>query len=158
MFILKGMLKQGLIFGMMLCGLTACGLESYPAGDLPTQARLEAVRVGDNKEKVLRILGTPATENVTLADGGSFLIYAQNLKESRVFLDPKEVTRDVYVYYFDKNDRLQENKHLTLADGRGLTYDAAVTDVGGKELSVVDQIVQNFGRYNSGSQDSSVRR
>ena len=148
------------IIGILLSGilLSACGLESYPAGDLPTQARLNAVAVGDSKEKVLRVLGTPALENTPLTDGTSFIIYAQNLKESRAFLDPKEVKRDVYVYFFDNKDILTEQKHLTLADKRPISYDTARTDVGGRELSILEQIVQNFGRYNTGSQDSSIRR
>lgn len=138
--------------------LTACGLESYPGGDLPTQARLDAVQTGDSKEKVLRVLGTPATENVALADGSSFLIYAQNMKTSQAFFEPKEVKRDVYAYYFDAEDVLTEQKHLTLTDRIVVAYDTDQTDVGGKEMSLLDQVIQNFGRYNSGSQDSSVRR
>ncbi|MBQ7413421.1 MAG: outer membrane protein assembly factor BamE [Alphaproteobacteria bacterium] len=148
------------VIGILLSGmlLSACGLESYPAGDLPTQARLNAIAVGDSKEKVVRVLGTPALENTPMPDGTSFIIYAQNLKESRAFLEPKEVKRDVYVYFFNNKDILTEQKHLTLADKQSVSYDASQTDVGGRELSVLDQIVQNFGRYNTGSQDSSVRR
>ena len=143
---------------MLLCfALYACGLESYPGGDLPTQARLNVIAIGDHKEKVMRVLGTPATESIKQSDGTSFVIYAQNMKESRVFLDPEEVKRDVYVYYFDKKDILTEKKHLTLDDKKSLPYDSDITDVGGKELSVWEQLIQNFGRYNTGSQDSSVR-
>ena len=152
------MIKNGFEICVISLCLAACGLEQYPAGDLPTRARLNAVQVGDVKEKVVRVLGEPATESIPLSDGSSFLIYAQNMKISQAFLDPKEVKRDVYVYYFDKNDRLSAQEHLTLDDKREVAYDSTVTEVGGQELSVLDQIVQNFGRYNSGTQDSSVRR
>ena len=153
---MKGMIKKLVLSLLLVVG--ACGLESYPGGDLPTQMRLNAVQVGDHREKVLRLLGTPATESVPLKDGTDFLVYAQNLKESRAFLDPKEVKRDVYVYYFNAQGILTRQEHLTLADGRILAYDPELTDVGGRELSVWDQIIQNFGRYNTGAQDSSVRR
>ena len=138
--------------------LGACGLETYPGGDLPTNVRLSAVQVGDSKEKVLRLLGSPATESIALSDGTSFLIYAQNMKESRAFLDPKEIKRDVYVYYFDKKSILTEKNHVTLADQKVIPYDSAETKVEGHDLSLIEQIVQNFGRYNTGSQDSSIRR
>jgi len=151
-------MKKYILTLVLTLGLLAgCGLESYPSGDLPTQARLSAVHKGDSKEKVLRVLGTPATENPTLSDGTSFLIYAQNLKKSRAFLEPKEVKRDIYVYYFDKNDVLTEQKHLTLAEAESVSYDSSETTVEGRDLSLLDQIIQNFGRYNTGSQDSSVR-
>jgi len=152
------MIKRYFIICFLGLALAACGLENYPGGDLPTQARLNSIKKGDQKEKVLRVLGTPATENVPLNDGTSFLIYAQNLKTSRAFLDPKEEKRDVYVYYFNRDGVLTEQKHLTLADKNSVSYDSSETDIGGNELSFFEQIVQNFGRYNTGSQDSSVRR
>ena len=152
-------MKKCIGLSIVLLGmLTACGLESYPGGDLPTNARLSSVKKGDSKEKVLQILGAPATESVTLADGTAFLIYAQNLKSSRAFMDPKEVKRDVYVYYFDKNQKMTDHQHLTLADARSVSYDSEETAVEGRQLSLIDQVVQNFGRYNTGSADSSVRR
>ena len=137
--------------------LTACGLESYPGGDLPTTARLNTVKAGDTKEKVLRVLGTPANENTPLSNGESFLIYAQNLKTSRAFLDPKEVKRDVYVYYFNKDNVLTAIEHKTLEDARSVSYDSTETTVEGRELSLFEQIIQNFGRYNTGTGDSSIR-
>jgi outer membrane protein assembly factor BamE (lipoprotein component of BamABCDE complex) len=152
------MMKKIICMCLVLLGLSACGLEHYPAGDLPTQARLGAVQIGNTKEKVLRVLGTPATESVVFQDGSSFIIYAQNLKESRAFLDPKEIKRDVYIYSFDSNDKLIQQKHLTLADKKTIPFDEETTPAGGKELSILEQLIQNFGRYNSGGQDSSVRR
>lgn len=151
------MMKKIICISLLVLGLSACGLEKYPAGDLPTQARLSSVKKGDSKEKILRILGTPATESVAFQDGSSFVIYAQNMKESRAFFDPEETKRDVYVYYFDAEENLTEQKHLTLADKQDIPYDDTETTVGGKELSIVDQLIQNFGRYNTGAQDSSVR-
>jgi len=148
---------KNLLFGVCVL-LAACGLESYPGGDLPTTTRLNSIKTGDSKEKVLRVLGTPASESISLSGGDSFLIYAQNLKSSRAFLDPKEVKRDVYVYYFDKKNVLKDIQHKTLADGRTFSYDSSETTVTGRDLSLWDQLIQNFGRYNTGSGDSSVRR
>ena len=138
------MMKKYFIICFLTLVLSGCGLESYPGGDLPTQTRLNAIKEGDTKEKVLRILGTPATENVPLNDGTSFLIYAQNLKTSRAFLDPKEEKRDVYAYYFNRDDILTEQKHLTLADKKNVSYDSDKTDIGGKEQSssVPAQIIE----------------
>lgn len=148
-----------IILTSVICGLlAACGLETHVSGDVPPQTRLNLIKKGDDKEKVLRVLGTPASESVPLSDGQSFILYAQNMTQTQAFLDPKETKRDVYVFYFNDKNVLTKQEHLTLKDGQKIAYDPTITAIGGKELSVIDQIVQNFGRYNSGGQDSSVRR
>ncbi len=152
------MFKKIMLISLIISGITGCGLEHYPSGDLPPQARLSAVKTGDTKEKVIRVLGSPASENPPLPDGESFLIYAQNLKESQAFWDPKEVRRDVYVYYFNADNILTRQEHLDLSDCGQVAYDERQTPVGGRDLSVFEQIAQNFGRYTAGGQDSSIRR
>ncbi|MBQ4471868.1 MAG: outer membrane protein assembly factor BamE [Alphaproteobacteria bacterium] len=140
----------------VLC-LTACGLENYKSSDLPASARLEAIKVGDNKEKVLRVLGTPNYESNAAEGVGDLFFYAEAKKESRIFFDPKVVERDIYVYTF-KNNKVSDIQHLTLDDAQKVAYEADTTKVGGKELSVLKQLAENFGRYNPGGHDSTQRR
>ena len=140
----------------ILC-LTACGLEKYKSSDLPASARLESVKVGDSKEKVLRVLGTPNYESTEAEGVGDLLFYAEAKKESRIFMDPQAVARDVYVYTF-KNGRVSEIQHLTLDDAQKVSYETDTTKVGGKELSVLKQLADNFGHYNAGGHDSTQRR
>lgn len=150
------MFKIVFCFLSILC-LTACGLEKYKSSDLPASARLEAIKVGDNKEKVLRVLGTPNYESNEAEGVGDMMFYAEAKKESRIFLDPEAVSRDIYVYTF-KNNKVIEIQHLTLADAQKVVYETDATKVGGKELSVLKQLADNFGRYNAGGHDSTVRR
>lgn len=140
----------------ILC-LSACGLEKYKSSDLPASARLESVKVGDSKEKVLRVLGTPNYESNGSEGVGDMIFYAEAKKESRIFFDPQLVQRDVYVYTF-KNNKVSEIQHLTLDDAQKVSYESDTTKVGGKELSVLKQLADNFGRYNAGGQDSAQRR
>ena len=140
----------------VLC-LTACGLEKYKSSDLPASARLESVKIGDSKEKVMRVLGTPNYESNKAEGVGDLFFYAEARKESRIFFDPQVVTRDVYVYIF-KNNKVAEIQHLTLDDAQHVAYESDTTKVGGKELSVLKQLADNFGRYNAGGQDSTQRR
>lgn len=144
-----------LFLGLFLAG---CGLETYHGGDLPPRQYLDTVKVGDSQDKVLRVLGSPAIESTIFSDGTRYLIYAQNIKESRVFLEPEEVQRDVHVFVFDRQGRLTERRYLTLADAATVPFDSDKTSVGGQEQSLWQQLIQNFGRYNAGAQDSSVRR
>ena len=140
----------------ILC-LTACGLEKYKSSDLPASARLESVKVGDTKEKVLRVLGTPNYESNTAEGVEDILFYAEAKKESRLFLDQQTIARDIYVYTF-KHNKVSEIQHLTLDDAQQVAYEEDTTKVGGKELSVLKQLADNFGRYNAGGHDSTERR
>mgnify|MGYP002627208188 CR=1 FL=1 len=48
--------------------------------------------------------------------------------------------------------------NLTLDDAQKVAYESDTTKVGGKELSVLKQLADNFGRYNAGGHDSTQRR
>lgn len=150
------MFKKLIFSGIASClMLSACGLETYHSGDLPAKTRLNVVQPKkQTKEQVLRILGTPAFE----ISETNTLVYMRQVKDSQAFLEPKEVERDIYVFSFDTNNQLVEKKHLTLADAQNVPFDETVTDTQKKELSVMKQLIQNFGRYDAGGKDSSVRQ
>ncbi|MBP5343628.1 MAG: outer membrane protein assembly factor BamE [Alphaproteobacteria bacterium] len=146
-----------LIICLCLLMISACGLENFQNSDLPDTRRLDAIRVGDTKEKVLRVLGTPNYQSDPKEGIGDVIFYAQAKKSSRIFFDPEVTERVIHVYTFDTKGVLTDKKLLTLADGNKVTYDTDITKVGGKELSVLEQLAENFGRYNAGGQDSTVR-
>mgnify|MGYP003289423893 CR=1 FL=1 len=136
--------------------LNACGLETYQSGDLPSNQRLSMVQPGMPQEKVLDLLGSPIFENKIGSD--SFYIYFKSKKENRAFFHPKEIERDVYVISFTPDKNVRTIRHLTLQDGNNVAFDEAYTQVTGKELSVMEQLVKNFGRYDAGGRDSSQRQ
>ena len=150
------MFKKLIFSGVASClMLSACGLETYHSGDLPPKSRLNVVQPKkQTKEQVLRILGTPSFE---IAETNT-LVYMRQVKESQAFLEPKEIERDIYIFSFDANDKLTKKEHLTLADGQKVAFDETLTDTQKKELSVMKQLIQNFGRYDAGGKDSSVRQ
>ncbi|MBQ9089854.1 MAG: outer membrane protein assembly factor BamE [Alphaproteobacteria bacterium] len=137
----------------ILCG---CGLETYQSGDLPSQKRLEFVKPGFTQAQTVELLGEPSFQNKIGPD--NFYIYSKSIKKSRAFLDPKEIERDIYVISFDEKNTVTNIQHLTLADGHVITYNKDTSPVKGKELSVLEQLVKNFGRYDAGGRDSSVRQ
>ena len=75
-----------------------------------------------------------------------------------MFFEPKEVERDIYVISFNQQGIVTDIQHLTLKDGNKVAFDEEVTRVKGKELSVMEQLIKNFGRYDAGGRDSSVRQ
>lgn len=140
-----------------LC-LTGCGLETYQSGDLPVQKRLESIKVGDSKDKVLRVLGTPNYTSSKVEGTDDLMLYAQTNKSSRLFFNPKATNQDVYLFIFNNKGIVTEVKHFTLDDAKKVAYESKTTPVEGKNLSVLEQLAENFGRYNAGGNDSTVRR
>lgn len=138
--------------------LTACGLETYQSGDLPAIKRLESVKPGDTKDKVVRVLGTPNYISTPNEGTEDFYLYAQTKKESHLFFNPAITDQDVYVFVFDKNDKVKRTAHLTKEDMKSVSYESDTSEVGGKERSVLAELADNFGKYNAGGQDSTVRR
>ena len=151
------MVKKLIICLCVLLITSACGLEKFQNSDLPDTRRLDAIRVGDTKEKVLRVLGTPNYQSLPEEGIGDVIFYAQAKKSSRIFFDPEVIERIIHVYTFDTKGVLKNKQVLTLADGNKVSYDNEITHVGGKDLSVLEQLAENFGRYNAGGQDSTVR-
>ena len=145
------------IFLLFCLCLAGCGLETYQSGDLPATKRLESVKVGDSKDKVLRVLGPPNYTSTKAEGVDDLMIYAQTNKSSRLFFNPKATNQDVYLFIFN-NNTVKEVKHLTLDDAKKVAYESKTTPVEGKNLSVLEQLAENFGKYNAGGNDSTVRR
>ena len=144
-----------LLFCLFVAG---CGLETYQSGDLPAIKRLESIKVGDSKDKVLRVLGTPNYTSTKAEGVDDLMIYAQTNKSSRLFFNPAATNQDVYLFVFNNKGVVSEVKHLTLEDAKKVAYESKTTPVEGKNLSVLEQLAENFGRYNAGGNDSTIRR
>ena len=144
-----------LLFCLCVAG---CGLETYQSGDLPAQKLLESIKAGDSKEKVLRVLGTPNYASTKAEGTDDLMIYAQTNKSSRLFFNPKATDQDVYLFIFNGKGFVSEVKHLTLEDAKKVPYESKTTPVEGKNLSVLEQLAENFGKYNAGGNDSTRRR
>ncbi len=143
-------------FFISACLLSGCGLETYQSGDLPSQKRLDLVRPGFTRAQTVDLLGEPSFRNKIGSD--DFYIYSKVIKKSQAFLEPKEIERDIYVVTFNQSGIVTNIQRLTLKDGNEIAFDETISPVRGKELSVVEQLVKNFGRYDAGGRDSSVRQ
>ena len=150
----KKLIYTSFILGTVL--LNGCGLETYQSGDLPSQKRLNLIKPGFTKMQTLDLLGEPSFQNKVGAD--DFYIYSKIVKKNQAFFEPKEVERDIYVISFNSAGTVSNIQHLTLNEAQNVSFDESMSPVRGKELSVVEQLVKNFGRYDAGGRDSSVRQ
>lgn len=132
------------------------GCRNYTqTGDIPSDTRINAVKIGKHKkEDVSRLLGSPTS--ISLFEKESWIYIAS--KESRLaFMPEKEYDRQVLVVTFKPDSSVESLKRYTLADAVDVPYDSAKTPSYGKDLSVWEEMIGNFGRFPSNSSQGSER-
>ena len=114
-------------------------------GDTPSEIRLHAIKPGKHtKEDVTRLIGSPTS--ITLFEKESWL-YIASKEQQRAFLPAKEIERNVDVITFNQDGVVEKIQELTLADGIDVPYDTDKTKTYGKDLSVWEEMIGNFGRF-----------
>ena len=130
----------------LLFALSACsvmGIEQV--GDVPDAFRINAIKVEEHtKDDVLRLLGSPTS--ITLFEKETWL-YIESKEQKRVFLPSKEIERNVVQVVFKADGTVEQLKQLSLSDGNKIALDETTTRVSGKDLSIIDELVGNFGRF-----------
>jgi outer membrane protein assembly factor BamE (lipoprotein component of BamABCDE complex) len=88
------------------------------------------------------------------------LYYIAFTKERFAFFKPEVTDRQIIVLHF-KNDVYQDYAEYSLKDGKDIDITSDKTPTYGKEMSIIQQILSNVGRFNNvpgqrGSSDGSV--
>ena len=107
---------------------------------------LEQLHAGDTKEQVKQLLGTPST--VSTVQGEAWY-YISSTFETYAFYAPEEVNRKVAAIYFNKSGVVDDIAYDGLKDGRVVDFVTRKTPTRGKEMTVLEQLFSNIGRYNT---------
>ncbi|NIJ39947.1 outer membrane protein assembly factor BamE (lipoprotein component of BamABCDE complex) [Parvibaculum indicum] len=107
---------------------------------------LEQVHAGDSREQVKRLLGTPSTVSTV---SGEAWYYISSTFETYAFYAPEEVDRKVAAVYFDKSGIVDDVAYYGLEDGNVINFADRKTPTRGKEMTVLEQLFSNIGRYNN---------
>ncbi|HTZ37815.1 MAG TPA: outer membrane protein assembly factor BamE [Stellaceae bacterium] len=131
--------------------LAGCGGVVDQRGNLPDPDRLAQIKPGaTTKEQVVKILGTPSSAS-TFDDDVWY--YISRRTEQIAFFSPKVLDQQVYIVDFDNKGVVKDVGHKTLADGEPITPAPGATPAPGRELSFMEQLLGNIGRF--GSSNSS---
>lgn len=118
-------------------------------GFAPQMADLEDIAVGqDTRGSVMRKLGRPSTVSSFEAD---VWYYEASKVETYAFYAPEVVERTVVAVKFDPNGLVTEVNRYGIEDGRIVDLVTRRTPTYGRELTVLQQIFGNLGRFGSGS-------
>lgn len=136
---------------LMLLGVAACAPRQDFRGITIEEDKLALVNVGQTTEpQVNALLGSPSTIS-TFPDWGTVYYYISSQTDTVAFLTPELIDQQVLAIAFDKENRVKEIKRYGLKDGKQVAFVDRETPTRGKELTFLEQLFGNLGRFNSTS-------
>lgn len=138
----RGLRTAALLSGIVLAG---CTLSEDQRGHLPDPEKLAQVQPGSTtKEQVVRILGSPSSASTF--DDNVWYYISRRVKQV-AFFSPTVLDQQVYIVDFDDKGVVKDVGHKTLADSRSITPAPGATPAPGRELSFMEQLLGNVGRF-----------
>lgn len=141
--------KRGIVVvaAALTIGLAGCEETYTNHGFTPQIADLETIEAGsDTRGSVLRKLGRPSS--VSSFDSDSWFYEASRI-ERYAFYEPKVVDRTVVTVSFDQQGLVEKVGRYGIEDGRIIDLVTRTTPTYGRELTALQQIFGNLGRFNA---------
>jgi outer membrane protein assembly factor BamE (lipoprotein component of BamABCDE complex) len=127
--------------------LAGCTISVDQRGNLPDPDKLAVIQPGTTtKEQVVKVLGTPSSES-TFNDDTWY--YISRKTKQVAFFSPTILDQQVYIVDFDNRGVVRNVDHRSMADGAAITPAPGATPAPGRELTFLEQLVGNLGKFNN---------
>lgn len=125
--------------------VTACAPRVAIRGNLPRDEQLAKIQIGtQSRDEVAEILGTPSTLG-TFDD--KVWYYISRKTEKFAFFEEKVVDQKIVAIYFNEKNTVEAIQLYDENDLRKVEMVERTTPTAGKDLSVLDQLIGNLGRF-----------
>ncbi len=132
--------------------LGACSPRIDQRGNHPDEDLVVQINPGvDDKFRVAEILGSPSAIT-TFGDKSWY--YISKRTETTAFFEPDTVDQQVLEIRFDDQDLVQSLRIYGPEDGREIALVDRETPTEGNELTVLQQLLGNLGRFNPTGDDA----
>jgi outer membrane protein assembly factor BamE (lipoprotein component of BamABCDE complex) len=132
--------------------LAGCVAVLDQRGNLPEPDKLALIHPGaTTRDEVTKILGTPSSTGIF--DDKNWYYISRRTKQV-AFLDPDVLDQQVYIVNFDNKGVVRGVDHKDLKDGREVEPAPGATPAPGRELTFLEQVLGNIGRFNKGGSSS----
>ena len=138
------MFKKKFIVLTVTCLLiNACtGIKSNN-GYLPVRDSIDQLKVNVTSTSTAKSkLGEPA---LVLGKKEPIFIYSSQVTNRVLFFEPKVISRDVLVLYFNKKKKLIKLKKFSLKDGKTFDLNTDATNLNTEERSLIANLFSNVG-------------
>ena len=141
------------LVGALLPMLSACETIVDQRGFAPTPGSVEKLEIASqSREDVVRLIGSPSA--VATFNPNTWYYISQK-QETYAFFKPSMIEQNVLQLTFNESGRLQAMKKYDLAASRDIEMVSRITPTAGKELTVLEQIMGNVGRFSGPRQQSN---
>jgi outer membrane protein assembly factor BamE (lipoprotein component of BamABCDE complex) len=148
----RRLISPSLIAAVLVLSLGACNVPADPRGNLPTADQLKEIQPGvTDKATVTRVLGSPSS--VATFDSDTWYYISQKTK-AVAFFKPDLLDQEVVAVDFDKQGIVREVRRRGMNDRVAVIPDPKATPAPGREFSIFEQLIGNFGKF-SGSTPGS---
>jgi outer membrane protein assembly factor BamE (lipoprotein component of BamABCDE complex) len=136
------------VAGLAFIALAGCAKTMEQRGNLPSDDRLAEIQNGvSTKEDVSRLLGSPSSQGTF--DENTWY-YISKRTEQFAFLKPDTIDQQVVAIQFDDAGTVRDVEKHGFDEKRNITPVARSTPAAGKELSFIEQLIGNVGKFNGG--------
>ncbi len=125
--------------------LSACTPEIANRGFDFEIANVDQVKIGQTKEEVQSVLGTPSTM-ATFKDNSWYYVSKKISQTS--FFEPKTEDQKIVIVHFD-NERVSKIETLNKDDAKSVKLSEKKTETSGYETGIGREIFGNFGRFST---------
>jgi len=136
----------GLALGVMAV-ISGCESRIDQRGNKPDEDQVVQINPGvDDKNRVAELLGYPSTMSL-FSDKTWY--YISKRTKTIAFLSPDLLEQEVLQIHFNDQGIVQDMKVYTEKDGQQIAYVDRVTPTPGSELTLVQQLLGNLGKFNT---------
>jgi outer membrane protein assembly factor BamE (lipoprotein component of BamABCDE complex) len=145
----------GVLIGALALPLAVGGCESIvdQRGFAATPGSVEKLEIDtQSREDVVRLIGSPST--VATFNPNVWYYIAQK-QEYYAFFKPAMLEQNVMQLNFNESGRLTAIKRYDLSDSKDIDMVSRITPTAGKEITVLEQIMGNVGRFSGPRQETN---
>jgi outer membrane protein assembly factor BamE (lipoprotein component of BamABCDE complex) len=137
----------------VVAALAGCEQIADLRGFAPTPGSVEKLEIGaQSREDVVRLIGSPSS---VATFNPNVWYYITQKQETWAFMKPVMLEQNVMQLNFNDAGRLTAIKRYELADGRDIAMVSRITPTAGKELTILEQILGNVGRFSGPRQETN---
>lgn len=116
-------------------------------GHLPDPETMAEIKPGeDGRSDVINVLGSPSAQS-NFDDRTWY--YIGSKEQQIAFFEPEVLKRNVFAVTFDEGDTVESTRLYTKDDGNAIDPVARTTPTPGRDLTIMQQLLGNLGRFNA---------
>ncbi len=143
----RAILCAGIVSGL----LAGCAETIHTRGNLPDPTVVAEIEPGEHtREQITKMLGTPSTIATFERE---IWFYIGGRVKSQSFFAPEVLERKVLTIQFDKRGVVKEINTFDATKIEKIELVQRKTPTKGKELTLLQQLIGNIGRFGSGDDD-----